>query len=113
MQQHPDCWISFEGPQPYGVGWRYDEDEISPLDHYKVVRIVFRLALDPNIPNHVGWYLKDAEREEVAQLEETMDAALAAIKKPAEEPVPEDTVQEETVPEETFLEETVPEETNA
>ena len=102
MKQHPDCWISFEGAQPYGVGWRYDEDEITPLDHYKVVRKVFRLSLDPNIPNHVGWYLKEEEQEEVDALEQAMDAALAALKKiPAEESLPEETVPEETVAETT------------
>ena len=105
MKQHPDCWISFSGAQPYGVGWRYDEDEITPLDHYKVVREVFRLNLDPNIPNHVGWYLKDEEREEVNKLEEAMDAALAALKKAA----PEETQPEETVPEETTAETTAEE----
>ena len=92
IAQHPDCWISFSGAQPYGVGWRYDEDEITPLDHYKVVRTVFRLALDPNIPNHVGWYLKDEERAEVDKLEEAMDAVLAARKEAA----PEQTQPEET-----------------
>ena len=105
LKQHPDCWISFSGAQPYGVGWRYDEDEITPLDHYKVVREVFRLNLDPNIPNHVGWYLKDEEREEVNKLEEAMDAALAALKKAA----PEETQPEETVPEETTAETTAEE----
>ena len=100
--QHPKCWISFSGAQPYGVGWRYGEDELQPLDHYKVVRIVFRLAQDPNIPNHVGWYLKDNEREEVNKLEEAMDAALAALKAaPAAEAPAEETVPEETVPAET------------
>ena len=97
IKQHPDCWISFEGAQPYGVGWRYDEDEITPLDHYQVVRIVFRLNLDPNIPNHVGWYLKDEEQEEVDALEKSMDEALAALKKT--KTVPEETVSEETVAE--------------
>ena len=99
IKQHPDCWISFEGAQPYGVGWRYDEDEITPLDHYQVVRIVFRLNLDPNIPNHVGWYLKDEEQEEVDALEKSMDEALAALKKT--KTVPEETVSEETVAETT------------
>ena len=109
IAQHPDCWISFSGAQPYGVGWRYGEDELKPLDHYKVIRTVFRLDLDPNIPNHVGWYLKDAEREAVNELEAAMDAALASRKAaPAEEPV-----AEETVPEETVVEETTPEETTA
>ena len=98
-KQHPECWISYSGPQPYGVGWRYDEDEITPLDHYKVVREVFRLDLDPNIPNHVGWYLKDEEREEVNKLEEAMDAALAALKGTAAEETQPETSPEETVAE--------------
>ena len=102
--QHPDCWISYSGPQPYGVGWRYDEDEITPLDHYKVVREVFRLDLDPNIPNHVGWYLKDEEREEVNKLEEAMDAVLAALKGTTAEETQPETSPEETV-EETVAEE--------
>ena len=99
--QHPDCWISFSGAQPYGVGWRYDTDEITPLDHYKVVRVVFRLAQDPNIPNHVGWYLKDEEQAEVDALEEAMDAALAKLLGTA----PEETAPEETVEETTAVEE--------
>ena len=106
IAQHPDCWISFAGAQPYGVGWRYGEDEVTPLDHYKVVRIVFRLAQDPNIPNHVGWYLKDEEQAEVDKLEEAMDVALAALKQPAaEEILPEETVPEETTSETTAVEE--------
>ena len=79
---------------------------MTPLDHYKVVRIVFRLAQDPNIPNHVGWYLKDNEREEVDKLEEAMGAALAALQQPAaQETVPEETVPEETTSETTAVEE--------
>ena len=105
LKQHPDCWISYSGAQPYGVGWRYGEDELTPLDHYKVIRKVFRLSLDPNIPNHVGWYLKDEEREEVNKLEEAMDAALAALQNPAAEEVP----AEETIPEETVAETTAEE----
>ena len=112
IAQHPDCWISFSGKQPYGAGWRYDEDDITPLDHYKVVRIVFRLALDPNIPNHVGWYLKDEERAEVDALEDAMDAVLAEIRKSTpEETAAEEPAAGETTPEETVTEETVPEET--
>ena len=102
IKQHPNCWISFSGAQPYGVGWRYGEDELKPLDHYKVVREVFRLDLDPNIPNHVGWYLKDEEQQEVDALEKAMDEALEALKKTAAaETVPEETVPEETVAETT------------
>lgn len=61
LAQHPDCWTSFEGAQPYGVGWRYAENDKDYLDHYKLLRTVFRYKLDPAIPNHVGWYLKDEE----------------------------------------------------
>jgi len=93
--EHPDCWISFSGAQPYGVGWRYGEDEITPLDHYQVVRTVFRLALDPNIPNHVGWYLKEEEQQEVDALEEAMDKVLAELLgTPVQETVPEETAGE-------------------
>ena len=90
--QHPDCWISFSGAQPYGVGWRYGEDELAPLEHYQVIRTVFRLNLDPNIPNHVGWYLKDEERSEVDELEKKMDAMLSQ----QTTAVPEETQPEET-----------------
>ena len=56
IEQHPDCWTSFSGAQPYGVGWRYDKDEITPLPYYAMLRRVFRY--DENIiPNNVGWYL--------------------------------------------------------
>ena len=95
--QHPDCWISFSGAQPYGVGWRYGEDELAPLEHYQVIRTVFRLDLDPNIPNHVGWYLKDEERSAVDELEEKMDAVLAQLSAAA----PAEIQQDETLPEET------------
>lgn len=61
IARHPDCWSSFTGKQPYGAGWRYTEDEKDYLDYYKLLRKVFRYDLDPNIPNHVGWYLKDEE----------------------------------------------------
>ena len=61
VEQHPDCWSSFTGPQPYGTGWRYEEDNKTYLDDYLLLRTVFRYDLDPNIPNHVGWYLKDEE----------------------------------------------------
>lgn len=61
IQQHPDCWTEFYGSQPYGPGWRYTEDQKDYLDHYLLLRTVFRYELDPQIPNHVGWYLKDEE----------------------------------------------------
>ena len=52
----PDCKMSFVGEQPYGSAWRYDADN-NPLEWYSTIRKVFRYDRDPNIPNHVGWYL--------------------------------------------------------
>lgn len=54
VEQHPDCWSSFDGAQPYGVGWRYDEDEITPLEHYTLLGEAFQY---PHSPNNTGWYL--------------------------------------------------------
>jgi len=31
---HPDCWVVSAGPQPYGKGWRYDENG-DPAEYYK------------------------------------------------------------------------------
>lgn len=31
---HPDCWAVWQGPQPYGKGWRYDE-EGNQAEYYK------------------------------------------------------------------------------
>ena len=52
----PDCKMTFVGEQPYGSAWRYDENN-NPLEWYATIRKVFRYDRDPNIPNHVGWYL--------------------------------------------------------
>lgn len=43
-EAHPDCWAKFSGSSsnPYGVGWRYDEDN-TYSDIYKKVREVFNL----------------------------------------------------------------------
>lgn len=99
IQQHPDCWTSFDGAQPYGVGWRYGEDEVTPLDYYAMLREVFRYDA-ATIPNNVGWYLP-----------EDFVSVAPDIVKTAEETVTEESVAEteETVP---ATEETVvPEET--
>ena len=58
IEQHPDCWTGFSGAQPYGVGWRYDEDEVTPLPYYAMLREVFRYDAG-TIPNNVGWYLPE------------------------------------------------------
>ena len=63
-----------------------------------VIRTVFRLDLGDKIPNHVGWYLKDEEQQQVDELEAAMDAVLAKIRGTTPEEVPQ---TEETVPEET------------
>lgn len=56
-EQHPDCWATFnEDTQPYGKGWRYDEDGITPLPYYKQIRQWFLYDLDPKEPNHMGYY---------------------------------------------------------
>jgi len=31
---HPECWVVYQGPQPYGEGWRYDE-EGNQAEYYK------------------------------------------------------------------------------
>lgn len=62
IAQHPDCWASFEGEQPYGPGWRYTEDNKEYLPYYAKIRDVFRYSKDPNIPNHVGWYLEEDQK---------------------------------------------------
>jgi len=75
LQQHPDCWTSFDGAQPYGVGWRYGEDEITPLPQYELIQKVFKL---PNAPNNVGWYLDDETKEMIAAMEPAAEEAQAA-----------------------------------
>lgn len=50
---HPDCWTEFVGTQPYGRGWRYDEND-NKMDWYKDIAAAFRY---PKAPNNVGWYL--------------------------------------------------------
>lgn len=51
---HPDCWTVWKnGDQPYGVGWRYDEDD-SKLPWYQKLVDAFKY---PNPNNNTGWYL--------------------------------------------------------
>ena len=56
MEAHPDCWTVFEGDQPYGVGWRYAENEQDFLDWYAKMVKAFKY---PNPYNNIGWYLPD------------------------------------------------------
>ena len=54
-QLHPDCWTVWKnGDQPYGKGWRYDEDGLTQLPWYIKLVEAFRY---PKAPNNVGWYL--------------------------------------------------------
>lgn len=56
VEQHPDCWTVFEnGDQPYGKGWRYEEDGLTKLPWYAKLAEVFRY--EKTVPNQVGWYL--------------------------------------------------------
>lgn len=56
-EQHPDCWSTFnEDPQPYGKGWRYDEDGLTPLPYYQQIRDWLLYDIYPRTPNHTGWY---------------------------------------------------------
>ena len=97
--QHPDCWTEFEGAQPYGVGWRYGEDEITPLPQYEIVQLAFKL---PHAPNNTGWYLDDATLEKYNALHPAV--AEVAVEETVEETVPAETVAEETIPAETVAE---------
>ena len=89
IQQHPDCWTGFAGSQPYGVGWRYDEDEVTPLPYYAMLREVFRYDA-ATIPNNVGWYLP----EDFVPVELGTPKTVETVET-VEETVPE------TIPEET------------
>ena len=55
MDAHPDCWTVYKGDQPYGTGWRYDENE-KHLPWYAKMVIAFHY---PNAYNNIGWYLPD------------------------------------------------------
>lgn len=64
IEQHPECWSSFQGKQPYGAGWRYTENEKDYLPWYAMLRDLFRYEIFPKTPNHVGWYLSEEEKAE-------------------------------------------------
>lgn len=55
IDAHPDCWTVYEGEQPYGVGWRYNEDD-KHLPWYAKMVIAFHY---PNAYNNIGWYLPE------------------------------------------------------
>ena len=43
-QNHPDCLTRFEGQQPYGYGWRYDDYGYTFFEYYANMRVVFRYS---------------------------------------------------------------------
>lgn len=48
QQVHPDCWTTFYyGNQPFGKGWRYDDNGVTYSKMYKKVREVFDLDSIP------------------------------------------------------------------
>ena len=55
IEAHPDCWITINGDQPYGQGWRYDRDNQTKLPWYAKLAEAFRY---PNPYNKTGWYLQ-------------------------------------------------------
>lgn len=58
---HPACWTTWEGEQPYGTGWRYEEDNLTFIPYYHMLRKVFRYDLDPNDPKQTGMYIDDID----------------------------------------------------
>jgi len=69
ISQHPSCWTSFDGAQPYGEGWRYDSNN-NPLDWYSEVRTIFNYS-SGNVPNNIGWYLNESiQASSVEQIDE-------------------------------------------
>ena len=43
-QWHPDCISRWEGKQPYGYGWRYDDYGYTFFEYYANMRVIFRYA---------------------------------------------------------------------
>lgn len=38
---HEGCWIRFTGSQPYGIGWRYDDNGVTYSEIYRKIRDIF------------------------------------------------------------------------
>lgn len=41
MAAHEGCWIRFLGSQPYGIGWRYDDNGMTYSEYYLKLREIF------------------------------------------------------------------------
>lgn len=85
----PDCWLTYGEPQPYNEGWRYEEDKVTPLPYYAMLREVFRYDAG-TIPNNVGWYLP----EDFVSVSNAPQSAVAE-ETPAAETIPEETTANE------------------
>lgn len=45
IESHPDCWTTYKGSkQPYGKGWRYDDNGHTFFEYYANMRIIFDYA---------------------------------------------------------------------
>lgn len=42
VEKHPDAIILFEGKQPFGYGWRYNDQGYTRFEYYSNMRIIFR-----------------------------------------------------------------------
>ncbi len=135
IQKHPYCKTKFDGTQPYGTGWRYEEDNTTPTPYYKLLNRVFRYDqygkesqqfgrylsdVDPYLKdtlkdNHdFAYYLKAVEDEYSDWLAEVEAAAKAAAEAAAEDAEAEPAAQAEGGDVQTAsLEETAPAETTA
>ncbi len=52
LQWHPDCLTVFEGVQPYGYGWRYNDHGYTFFEYYANMRIIFRYDDESFYGNH-------------------------------------------------------------
>lgn len=51
-EKHPDCLTRFEGKQPYGYGWRYDDYGYTFFEYYARMREIFRYDDKDFFGNH-------------------------------------------------------------
>lgn len=52
IEKHPDCLSIWEGKQPYGYGWRYNDYGYTFFEYYANMRIVFRYDDTSYFGNH-------------------------------------------------------------
>lgn len=81
-QVHPDCWAEYVGKQPYGIGWRYAENNQDYLPYYAMLRVIFKYPAPSSGvtvgPNKTGWYLSDCDLSEwdLTETEEETEIAV-------------------------------------